>query len=107
MESVTPILKALIVRPSLPLKSVEFDFAVDSSGFAMSRFVRWFDHKYGVLKQKYDWVKCHLMCGVKTNVMTVVEIGERYAGDCPQFAPLFNATRQNFTVREASADSAY
>jgi transposase len=107
MTSVTPILKAMIGRSSLPLKSVEQDFAIDSSGFATSRFVRWFDHKYGVVRQKYDWVKCHLMCGVKTNIVTAVEIGERYEGDSPQFAPLFNATRRNFTVREASADAAY
>jgi hypothetical protein len=107
MKAVTPILKAMIGQSSLPLKSVEVDFAVDSSGFATSRFIRWFDIKYGVVKQKYDWIKCHLMCGVKTNIVTAVEIGERYAGDCPQFAPLFNATKQNFSIRETSADSAY
>lgn len=107
MKAVTPILKAMIGRASLPLKAVEIDFAVDSSGFATSRFVRWFDHKYGVVKQKYDWIKCHLMCGVKTNIVTAVEIEERHAGDCPQFAPLFNETKRNFAIREASADSAY
>jgi transposase len=107
MKSLTPILKSMIVRASLPLKSIEMDFAIDSSGFATSRFVRWFDHKYGVVRQKYDWVKVHLMSGVKTNIVTSVEIGERYAGDCPQFAPLFNATKQNFQIREASADAAY
>jgi hypothetical protein len=35
--SLTPILKALIIESSLPLKSVETDFACDSSGFATSR----------------------------------------------------------------------
>ena len=84
------------------------DFAVDSSGFSTSRFVRWFDHKYGQPKQEYDWVKCHLMTGVKTNIVTAVEIGERYEGDCPQFIPLVNATVSNgFTIREVSADAAY
>jgi hypothetical protein len=107
MAGLTPILKGLIGESSLPLKSVEQDFAVDSSGFATSRFIRWFDHKYGQPKQKYDWVKCHLMCGEKTNIVTAVEIGERHEADCPQFAPLFNATRRNFQVREASADAAY
>jgi transposase len=105
--AINSILKALIAQSSMPLKSVEVDFAIDSSGFATSRFVRWFDHKYGVVKQKYDWVKCHLMCGVKTNVVTAVEIGERNAADCPQFAPLFTATRRDFGVREVSADAAY
>ena len=105
--TMTPVFKALIAESSLPLKHVEVDFAVDSSGFATSRFVRWFDHKYGIVRQKYDWVKAHLMCGVKTNIVTAVEIGERYEADCPQFVNLFNATRQNFQVREASADAAY
>jgi hypothetical protein len=39
-EAVSPILKALIAESSMPLKSIERDFAVDSSGFATSRFVR-------------------------------------------------------------------
>jgi hypothetical protein len=34
MEGLTPYLKQLIIESSLPLKSVEQDFAVDSSGFA-------------------------------------------------------------------------
>lgn len=47
------------------------------------------------------------MCGVKTNVVTAVEISDRHAADCPQFKPLFNATKKNLSVRECSADSAY
>jgi hypothetical protein len=36
--SLTPILRTLITESSLPLKVVESDFAVDSSGFTTSRF---------------------------------------------------------------------
>jgi hypothetical protein len=43
-KHLTPILRELITRSSLPLNSIETDFAVDSSGFSASRFVRWFDH---------------------------------------------------------------
>ena len=107
MAVLTPILKRLIGESSLPLKSVEVDFAIDSSGFATPRFIRWFDHKYGQPRQKYDWVKVHMACGIKTNIVTAVEIAERHAADCPQFAPLFKTTSQNFAVREASADAAY
>ena len=46
-KNLTPILRELITRSSLPLKAIETDFAVDSSGFSTSRFVRWFDQKYG------------------------------------------------------------
>jgi hypothetical protein len=79
--NLTPILKGLITESSLPLKSVETDFAADSSGFSTSRFTRWFDIKYGTVKQKQDWVKCHLMCGVKTNIVTAVEIHDQFASD--------------------------
>jgi transposase len=108
MPELTPILRALIAESSLPLKSIESDFAVDSSGFATSRFVRWFDHKYGVVRQKYDWVKVHLMCGVKTNVVTAVEIAGRDVHDSPMFKPLFDATvKGGFRIGEVSADAAY
>jgi hypothetical protein len=46
-ETSTPILYELITRASLPLKALESDFAIDSSGFSTHRFVRWFDAKYG------------------------------------------------------------
>ena len=38
----TDVLKELITASSLPLKAIETDFAVDSSGFSTSRFVRWY-----------------------------------------------------------------
>ena len=83
------------------------DFAVDSSGFASSKFVRWFDKKYGVVKEEHDWVKVHLMCGVKTNIVTAIQVGQQYSGDCPQFVPMLEATAKRFTINEVSADAAY
>jgi transposase len=103
----TPILTDLITKAALPLKAVESDFAVDSSGFSTSRFVRWFDEKYGIERSGHDWAKVHLMCGVKTNVVTSVEIRERDAADAPLFGPLVKTTRKHFAVREVSADKAY
>jgi len=105
--ALTPILRGLIAESAKPLKAVEVDFAVDSSGFTSSKFVRWFDHKYGRPMQKHDWVKVSLMTGVKTNIVTAVEVDERYAGDCPRFAPLVKTTAESFTLREVSADCAY
>ena len=105
--AMTPILMGLIAESAKPLRSIEVDFVVDSSGFATSRFVRWYDHKYGIVKQEYDWVKMSVMTGVKTNIITAVEIDERYAADCPKFAPLVKATVKNFTLRDVSADAAY
>jgi hypothetical protein len=105
--AMTPILMSLIGESARPLRSIEVDFIVDSSGFTSSRFVRWFDHKYGVVKQEYDWMKVSVCTGRTTNIVTAVEIDERFAGDCPRFAGLVNATAKNFTLGEVSADAAY
>jgi len=106
-EKLTPILRNLIMQSSLPLKSVEVDFAVDSSGFTTSRFTRWFDVKYGKPRAEHHWVKVHLMCGVKTNIVTAVEVGEPFSGDSPFFPPMVKTTAQNFAIAEVSADKAY
>jgi transposase len=103
----TPLLSDLIVRSSLPLKSVETKFAPDSTGFSTSRFVRWHEEKYGVERSGRDWVKAHAICGVKTNVITAVVIEGRDAADSPQFKSLVLTTAENFTVKEVPADKAY
>lgn len=106
-EELTPILNSLIMQSSLPLRAVETVFAPDSTGFSTSRFVRWHDEKYGAERSGRDWVKAHVMCGVKTNIVTAVEVLDRNAGDSPQFKPLVEATARNFTVKEVPADKAY
>lgn len=60
-----PILLAMIERASLPLKAIEENFAVDSTGFCFSRFIRWYDVKYNRFTSEQQWIKTHLMCGVK------------------------------------------
>ena len=106
-ESLTPILKALIAKSAAPLKAIEKDFAIDSSGFSTCRFSRWFDEKYGVTRRKCDWVKLHIACGVKTNIVTAVRILDKYTNDATQFVPLVNDTAKTFTIGEVSADKAY
>ncbi len=109
LEEMTAYLKHLITESSLPLKSVESDFAVDSSGFATAKTVRWLHQKYTTphIVDKANWLKVHLMCGVKTNVVTSVEVSDGHAGDSPFFKPLVKVTAQNFVMNEVSADKAY
>jgi len=108
-EALTPYLQMLIEESSLPLTTIESDFAVDSSGFSTSRFFQWVDAKYTNphLMNKREWVKVHLICGVKTNIVTAVEISDRFAGDSPYFKQLVDATAKNFVMQEVSADKAY
>lgn len=103
----TPILRQLVSHSALPLRTVETEFSPDSSGFSTSKFEKWFDEKYGCTRSGHVWVKAHIMVGVKTNVVTAVEIKDKDAADCPQFGPLTSTTAQNFTINEVSADKAY
>jgi len=103
----TPILTNLITKSALPMRAIESDFAVDSSGFCTCRFYRWFDQKYGGVRQAQDWVKAHIVVGVKTHIVTAVEIHERNTNDCPLLPSLLKTTAEDFTVREMSADKQY
>ena len=105
--TLTPILHDLIGRSALPLRAIETDFAVDSSGFSTCQYVRWIDAKYGKVVDKHDWIKMHLMTGVKTNVVSSVEITGRYNGDSVELPALVKATAKNFNVKEVSADKGY
>jgi transposase len=103
--NVTKTLKELVVRSSLPLRVMETKFAADSTGFSTNKFARWFDAKYGVERKKAQWIKCHIMMGVKSNVVVACEITD--AGDCPVFKQLAATTAANFRMDEVSADKGY
>jgi transposase len=116
-KMLTPYLRQLIIESSLPLKEVDWDFAADSSGFSTGLYQRWVNTKWDKAKRAYgaetksintkDWVKVHLMCGVKTNIVTAAEVSNAHAGDSPYFKPLVETTSQNFPIRSVAADKAY
>ncbi|MDQ3821157.1 MAG: transposase, partial [Acidobacteriota bacterium] len=118
-ETLTPYLKMLIEESSLPLASIEEDFAVDSSGLSTGVYLRWNDAKWGskarilfgggkgCMFEKKDWLKVHITCGVKTNVVTAVEVTDAHASDINYFKPLVETTAQGFTMRQVSTDKAY
>ncbi len=105
--TLTPILKALVEDSASPLKGIETDFAVDSSGFSTCTFVRWYDAKYGKMRVEHNWIKAHLMIGVKTNVVTSVEVTGPDANDSPYLPPLLEKTAKRFPIAEVSADKGY
>ena len=83
----TPILRELITQSSLPLSSVETDFARCSHSWVSLLHDSFAGLTTSTAKSgnSTDWVKCHLMCGVKTNIVTAVEIEGRHAADDPVF----------------------
>lgn len=107
MENLTSVLQEMIKHSSLPLKALERDFAVDSSGFSTSQYVRWFDEKYGKERTSAIWLKAHLMTGVKTHIVTSVEITGKDCNDSPMLPGLVEKTAENFILDEVSADKGY
>ncbi|MBI4177152.1 MAG: transposase [Candidatus Aenigmarchaeota archaeon] len=104
--TITPILHRLITLTALPLKDLETQFAVDSTGFRTTRFTEYCIVKHG-LSRKHKWLKCHAICGTKTNLITAVRITDENGADIKQFSPLVEETVQDFNVEEVSADKAY
>jgi hypothetical protein len=85
LKSMTRYLRQLIIQSSLPLCKVETVFAIDSTGLSTSRFGRWVDRRYGKaeVRDKRQWIKIHVICGVLTNIITAVEVSGPNAADSP------------------------
>ena len=106
-ESLTPVLHELITRSALPLKALETDFAIDSTGFGTQNFHRHFSQKYGRETERRAFVKVHAVIGTRTNVIASVAITGENVGDSTMLAPLVTQTADNFNVERLSADKAY
>ena len=106
-ESLTPVLQELITRSAIPLKALETDFAVDSTGFGTQCFYRHFSAKYGRELSRRNYLKVHAIVGTATNVVTAVVVTDEHTGDSPMLAPLVTETASHFNVERVSADKAY
>lgn len=106
-KELTKTLKYLIKLSSTPLSSIESSFAADSSGFATCRFARYFDYKWGKENKYRLWLKAHILCGTKTNIITSVEITDGYEHDSPQLAKLVHETAKQFKMGDVCCDKAY
>ena len=74
-NALTPLWAQMVTITSLPLRTVEKDFGIDSTGFGTSNFQRWYSFKHGKEINSRRWVKCHFITGVKSNVISSVKIG--------------------------------
>jgi transposase len=102
-----PVLTSLIEFSAMPLKLVEDKFAVDSTGFSTSVFSRWNGVRKKHSEDRREYKKCHVMCGVRTNIICSVETSEGYAPDCPALPHLVDRTSKLFQIKEVLADKAY
>ena len=104
-------LKDFITLTAIPLK--QFDdgvITIDASGFSTTMFERWVDYKWGKGKKckQRVWRKASVVSGVKTNVITAVEITDGHKHDTLMFKDLVERTAQKLrNIKEVSADMAY
>lgn len=105
--ALTANIKALIELSALPLAAVESNFAADATGFSTSRFDRWYSAKWGREKAHRRYVKAHMMCGVKTNIVTAITVTEGFVHDSRLLPELIDTTAKGFTMAEVSADKGY
>ncbi len=103
----TPVLTDLVSLSALPLREVERDFAVDSSGFGTKNTHTWFSTKHGREMTAREWRKVHAMCGVSTHIVTAVEVTDSSGADSPRFPDLVRHTAKGFDIAEVSADKGY
>ncbi len=106
-KDLTPLLAQMVTLTSLPLRTVEHDFALDSTGFGTTNFQRWYSFKHGKEISSRRWVKAHFVTGVKTNIISSVKVTSEFDNDCPELPELVKATAENFDMSEVSADKAY
>ena len=105
--ALTPIITDLILRSAAPLRLVEEVFAADGSGFSTSRFDRWFDAKWGKEKSQRQWLKSHIVVGVKTNIVTAITVTPGNFHDSPELPELLDMTAIRFNMKEVLADKGY
>ncbi|MCX6775868.1 MAG: transposase [Candidatus Micrarchaeota archaeon] len=105
-SDVSPLLDELIRFSALPLRDFETSFAVDASGLSSAFYSRWLDERIDPCRE-HEWIKIHVACGVKTNIITAITVTDGHSNDSPHFPKLVKQTAEHFRVREVSADKAY
>jgi transposase len=108
LPEMTETLTAMLELSSLPLRAVETQFAVDSSGFGTTNMRTWFSTKHGREVTAREWRKVHAMCGTSTHIVTAAVVTPNAANDAPLLPELLATTAGNFpNVQEVSADKGY
>jgi len=100
------VLMKLIEVSALPLKEVESNFAMDASGFSTVMSFAWNKVNHNG-SERAKFKKAHIMCGVKTNIITHIEITDGYLHDSMMFDTLLLNTKKNFNMKEVYADKGY
>lgn len=102
------LLCKLLTISAMPLKELEDSFAMDSSGFGSYQYERWMRTRFYSPKTEWrNYVKAHVVVGVRTNVICSCEVTPGNFADVKQAPLILEKARGNFNMKEVSADKAY
>lgn len=100
------LLTRLVEISSLPLAEHEQEFSADSTGLTTDRYAKWMDEKE-IARQRRVWLKLHIMCGRRSNIVTATVVTPSAEADGPQLGGLLEVTSRNFRPLQVAADGAY
>lgn len=105
--SLTKVLRHLVTLSSLPLAELENVFAADSTGLGIPLRRVWFNRHSMRREKRRDYIKLHVMVGVRTNIITCAESSDGTASDRIYLGRLVEGTARYFDISEVSADGGY
>jgi len=106
-ERIRYYLGRLIEVSSKPLRVIETCFATDMNGVRTNNFTSWFSIRTGKRIRKRDHLASHITTGVKSNIVTAVNINIKKGKDNEILREHVEKTAHNFKVEEWSGDGAY
>jgi hypothetical protein len=101
------VLDELITESSKPLAKIEHDFATDATGIRTNLFSSWYSIRCQKEIKKRDHLTIHITTGVKSNIVTALNVETKSGNDNKIFREHVDKTSENFKVNEFSGDGRY
>ena len=106
-NSIQIILDKLIEESSKPLSVIEHDFATDATGIKTKIFSSWYSLRCKKEIKKRDHLTVHITTGVKSNIVTAINVETKSGKDNLIFREHVDKTVKNFDTHEFSGDGRY
>lgn len=101
------VLDELIIESSKPLAKIENNFATDMTGIKTKLFSSWYSLRANKEIKKRDHINVHITTGVKSNIVTALNVEIDKGRDNIIFREHVDITSENFKINEWSGDGMY
>lgn len=101
------LLSKMLTISAIPLKELEDNFSIDSSGFGSYQYERWQRARWKNKRGWRNYVKGHICIGTRTNIICSATITYGNLSDVNEAPKLIQSIGKNFAPRTVSADKGY